>query len=410
MWFQVIVGGGPPDQVNPFGPPPNRVGKTRRKFQTLPGLVLLIRSPGVFGGSGASNKNPQKDFFSGVFFPGVCDLRELLGPGKPTLKPPTHQTGTLPGISETGDQPGSATPAKLPSCSPADRAGIQAVVSRGPNPTIATHVRYCVYANVQKEHNPDLFVYKCLTNRGPLPPINLDYTGLSLSTMKVLVFDHLRNKSPSKYPIDMAAIQAKRGLVLKWYYSVVEPKDVANEATASPNSIWTYHNFVPAAVTLSPNAKVTMYLNVPEDTIQFRPCAIVTLVVKDSLPETLYGVVVTDEPAGCGQDEGRLIVPKRHLAQDNLPTPKRPNVHFSQSGLPSGNPTFLTMNKFLALCEIPLTYQPVQDIIAKHDIFNWSSFQGVSSDDLQNLGLKWGTAQAILVGVKKASLLSEPQL
>jgi hypothetical protein len=121
-------------------------------------------------------------------------------------------------------------------------------------------------------------------------------------------------------------------------------------------------------------------------------------------------VVVTDEPAARGQEEARPIVAKRPLEQDDLPTPKRPNVRFLQSGLPSGNPSFLSMDEFLALCEIPLTYQPVQDIIAKHDIFHWSSFQGVSNDDLQSLGLKWGPAQAILVGVKRASLLPQPQL
>jgi hypothetical protein len=192
----------------------------------------------------------------------------------------TLETGSRPGISQTEDpeQPVSATQVDLPSGGPASSADIPEVVSRGPNPTIATHVRYCVYANVQKENNTDV-IYKRLTNRGHLPPCNLDYKNLSLSLMKALVFDHLRTESRSKYPIDMVAIQAERALALEWYYSVEEPNDVAEEPT-SPTHIWTFEEFVQAAVSSSAASKVTIYLNVLEDTIEFQPCAIVTLVVK----------------------------------------------------------------------------------------------------------------------------------
>ncbi|KAA1107500.1 hypothetical protein PGT21_016005 [Puccinia graminis f. sp. tritici] len=87
-------------------------------------------------------------------------------------------------------------------------------------------------------------------------------------------------------------------------------------------------------------------------------------------------IVVTGDQAGLAPDKDTVSGGTKHrLEPDDLPSPKRPNLELGQ---------------------------PIRDVIAKHDIFHWTAFEGAIKDDLLDLGLKWGPVQSILCGLKKA--------
>jgi hypothetical protein len=114
-------------------------------------------------------------------------------------------------------------------------------------------------------------------------------------------------------------------------------------------------------------------------------------------------VVVTCNQAGLAPDEDTVSGGTKHrLEPDHLPSPKRPNLELGQVGIARQVTRLLDIDGFLTICEIPLDYQPIRDVIAKHDIFHWTAFEGATKHDLLNLGLKWGPVQSILYGLKKA--------
>jgi hypothetical protein len=61
------------------------------------------------------------------------------------------------------------------------------------------------------------------------------------------------------------------------------------------------------------------------------------------------------------------------------------------------------MDNFLRMCNIPLNYQPVCNVLSSRKIVHWSALKNLSIESLQTLGFGWGTNQLILVGVKKAT-------
>jgi hypothetical protein len=115
------------------------------------------------------------------------------------------------------------------------------------------------------------------------------------------------------------------------------------------------------------------------------------------------GVVVTGNQTnlGPGEDTGSGSA-KHRLEPEDLPSPKRPHVDVGQIGFPRGDVPLLNIDGFLTLCEIPLDYKPIRDVIANNDIFHWTAFEGATKQDLMNLGLKWGPVHSIMYGVKKA--------
>jgi hypothetical protein len=149
--------------------------------------------------------------------------------------------------------------------------------SRGPNPSIDIWIRYRLYSNVQTVGDSET-VYKRITNRGPMPPMDLHFRDMTFSLFKTFVFEHLRNESRSKYPIDLIATQAERAAVLHWAYMVEEPND-SNRSTAHPVPMADFQGFVRAAENSSRAARVAIYLEMPEATNETDPWAVVTLVV-----------------------------------------------------------------------------------------------------------------------------------
>jgi hypothetical protein len=149
--------------------------------------------------------------------------------------------------------------------------------SRGPNPSIDIWIRYRFYSHVQIVGESET-LYKRLTNRGPLPPMDLHFRDMTFSLFKTFAFEHLRNESKSKYPIDMIATQAERAAVLNWAYMIEEPNG-SNFLTAHPVPMSDFQGFIRAAENSSCAAKVAIYLEMPEDTNEYDPWAVLTLIV-----------------------------------------------------------------------------------------------------------------------------------
>ncbi|EFP83793.2 uncharacterized protein PGTG_09506 [Puccinia graminis f. sp. tritici CRL 75-36-700-3] len=282
--------------------------------------------------------------------------------------------------------------------------------SRGPNPSIDIWIRYRFYSDVQIVGESET-LYKRITNRGPMPPMDLHFKDMTLSLFKTFVFEHLRNESKSKYPIDMIATQAERAAVLHWAYMVEEPNG-SNWSTAHPvpmADFQDFQRFIRAAENSSCAAKVAIYLEMPEDTNKSDPWAVLTLIVHPG--RTRGGrVVVGGNQSERSPDERTVAGSTKHLLEpDDLPSPKRPSLEFAQIAIQQRDTPSLNIDAFLTLCEIPLDYQPIRDVIAKHDIFHWTAFEGATEQGLLNLGLKWGPVQSILYGVKKAVQYCQPQ-
>jgi hypothetical protein len=154
------------------------------------------------------------------------------------------------------------------------------LASQSPNPVRRIQIRYTVYANVQKTGQSEAR-YKQINTRGPPPPIDLNLNGLTFSLMKALLFEHLRTHSHSKYPIDVILSQAERASILQWYYSIADPNEDPNMVTPfeSQTYNWFFDDFINSAERTSPEARVTIHLQIPEETIDDAPWALVTLVV-----------------------------------------------------------------------------------------------------------------------------------
>ena len=60
------------------------------------------------------------------------------------------------------------------------------------------------------------------------------------------------------------------------------------------------------------------------------------------------------------------------------------------------------MVEFLQLCHISPDYQPVQEIITKHEIIHWTALQGQTEEVLKELGFDWGPRKLILAGLEAA--------
>jgi hypothetical protein len=117
---------------------------------------------------------------------------------------------------------------------------------------------------------------------------------------------------------------------------------------------------------------------------------------------TRRGRVVVEANQSERSPDKHTVSIKHLLEPDHLPSPKRPSLDFAHIAIQQRDTPSLDINAFLTLCEIPLDYQPIRDVIAKHDIFHWTAFEGATEQGLLNLGLKWGPVQSILYGVKKA--------
>ncbi|EFP90303.2 uncharacterized protein PGTG_16329 [Puccinia graminis f. sp. tritici CRL 75-36-700-3] len=263
--------------------------------------------------------------------------------------------------------------------------------SQGPNPSIDIWIQYRLYSDVQTVGDSEK-VYKRITNRGPMPPMDLHFRDMTLSLFKT-------------FRLKPSGLRCYTGPT--WAAIYLEMPEATNKTNP----------WVVVTLVVHPGRARRGLVVVAGDQAEFGPdnpgqTSGGRVVVAgdqaelgpDDPGQTRVGrVVVTGDQAGLAPDKDTVSGGTKHrLEPDDLPSPKRPNLELGQVGIPCQDTTLLNIDGFLTICEIPLDYQPIRDVIAKNDIFHWTAFEGATKDDLLDLGLKWGPVQSILCGLKKA--------
>ncbi|OAV89751.1 hypothetical protein PTTG_08154, partial [Puccinia triticina 1-1 BBBD Race 1] len=157
------------------------------------------------------------------------------------------------------------------------------------------------------------------------------------STFKSHVKEHLRTESEHVYPIDLVVGQAERYNAVYWSWIILESADYNHLTPGSiiqpefsfnePNGV--FDKFVSIAENSSPDARVSIFIEMPEDICSFEPTALLTMVdysdanASPTFPEA-YQAGQRDYPDP--HPHQAHSTQKQLLAADHLPPPKRREV------------------------------------------------------------------------------------
>ncbi|KAI7942503.1 hypothetical protein MJO28_012530 [Puccinia striiformis f. sp. tritici] len=213
--------------------------------------------------------------------------------------------------------------------------------SGGRQPLIDIHVLYRVYINICTDDRSGEMLCHQVDSKFSSDSLTLQFELLKLDDLKSASIIHLKREH-GPYPIAeiiQTACASTTSEVL-WHYKLREPNQPPNRGSFMPGLGGSFAAFHSAAMLSTEEAKISVRIIMQKD----QECCTVT---------------------------------KRK----------------------SDQPAEWSMTEFLVHCHIPSHYRPVQEVLAKHEILHWSAFKGTSLETLKSLGLGWGPARLIHIGV-----------